>query len=504
MVTDSNASDVLLFGGTPVNGGPQLNDTWTFAGGRWTELPGVGAPPPFRNASATDDPFLGGVFLVGSVAGGTTETWSYTSLGWREVRPQPVRPSAPPRGDARLRLFGNRRPLRRGGSRQRPPPVRLLDLGGRLHPPEPRRERPAAHRGGRRRGSGRRGRSAGHRDLPRPSTAPARPESGPSPGRFCGARRVVDDRIPGAGPLKPRRSPHGRSARSRAGAPRPRTTGRALAGARPPGATSFLEGPPPRRRRRRSPTQPHPFVPAPPSPGGADSHLPPGRPSRRLRARIRRGRLVRTKDRARAARRPRAGSGHRPPSETTVRLTNAAAMTAPTRRPSRNTGSARVSFGSYTAGGIPSRLGTTATRANRAAAPTLAEAAIENAGPRATVRGSAPVPTGSTALGDPPAAETTVSRPSSKTHDDDDNQAAVGTQEAKEIATKPSPTPPIESSNPSAPGPGVPANQKAPRRPRRTTAASPRAPGSNPAGSAIARGGQPRFPKSTPGRVDRG
>lgn len=100
MVTDSNASDVLLFGGTPVNGGPQLNDTWTFAGGRWTELPGVGAPPPFRNASATDDPFLGGVFLVGSVAGGTTETWSYTSLGWREYAPSPSDP--PPRLGATL------------------------------------------------------------------------------------------------------------------------------------------------------------------------------------------------------------------------------------------------------------------------------------------------------------------------------------------------------------------------------------------------------------------
>jgi hypothetical protein len=100
MVTDTNGSDLLLFGGAPSGGGPQLNDTWTFAQDRWTELAGAGAPPPFRNASATDDPFLGGVFLVGSVAGGATETWSFSSLGWREYAPSPSDP--PPRLGATL------------------------------------------------------------------------------------------------------------------------------------------------------------------------------------------------------------------------------------------------------------------------------------------------------------------------------------------------------------------------------------------------------------------
>jgi hypothetical protein len=100
MVTDSAAGNVFLFGGEAADGGPLLNDTWSYTEGTWTRQVTADGPPPFENGSGTDDPILGGVFLVGSSDGSPTETWSFVRGGWTEYAIGAANP--PPRLGATL------------------------------------------------------------------------------------------------------------------------------------------------------------------------------------------------------------------------------------------------------------------------------------------------------------------------------------------------------------------------------------------------------------------
>ena len=100
MLTDSADGDVVLFGGRSVDGGAQLNDTWTYTRETWTERPTAEGPPPVVNASGTDDLLLGGILLVGSVPGGAEETWNYTGGVWAEYALGTVNPA--PRHGATL------------------------------------------------------------------------------------------------------------------------------------------------------------------------------------------------------------------------------------------------------------------------------------------------------------------------------------------------------------------------------------------------------------------
>ncbi|MGA8535869.1 MAG: hypothetical protein WB789_00560 [Thermoplasmata archaeon] len=86
MAWDPAADQVLLYGG-----GPNLNQTWTFVGGGWTEANGTGPPPPgnasiplFYDASLDGVVFYGGSHPT-STAPAPAYTWVYSNLTWTNV-----------------------------------------------------------------------------------------------------------------------------------------------------------------------------------------------------------------------------------------------------------------------------------------------------------------------------------------------------------------------------------------------------------------------------------
>jgi PKD repeat protein len=99
---DPQAHDVLLFGGQSgpygLNSGyygKDLNDTWTFSNGSWTNITSsAGVAPPGREfASLTYDPQVGGFLLVGGQAGGLdskcaptcSDTWEFSAGQWHNL-----------------------------------------------------------------------------------------------------------------------------------------------------------------------------------------------------------------------------------------------------------------------------------------------------------------------------------------------------------------------------------------------------------------------------------
>jgi hypothetical protein len=101
MAFDANASYVVLFGG--YGGGVQdvLGDTWTFAGGTWTNLTAkLAVTPPARvNASFAYDPALGKLVLFGgrSPTAVFDDTWTFSNGTWASaVAPAPNATNTPP------------------------------------------------------------------------------------------------------------------------------------------------------------------------------------------------------------------------------------------------------------------------------------------------------------------------------------------------------------------------------------------------------------------------
>jgi PKD repeat protein len=88
MTFDPNDGYVLLFGGDNVTG-IDLNRTWSYSAGTWTDITGsvAGAPPAEETAPLTYDPQTRSVLLF-SGSGPTrvsNETWSYQSNIWRNL-----------------------------------------------------------------------------------------------------------------------------------------------------------------------------------------------------------------------------------------------------------------------------------------------------------------------------------------------------------------------------------------------------------------------------------
>ena len=72
--------------------------TWSFGSGGWTALPSSEWPTPTVNATAVEDPSLGGVLLFGgqSVGSGSdpvNSTWTFLSAGWQSVATARAPPS---------------------------------------------------------------------------------------------------------------------------------------------------------------------------------------------------------------------------------------------------------------------------------------------------------------------------------------------------------------------------------------------------------------------------
>lgn len=100
IVYDSADGYVLLFGGGgayPSSSSGDLNDTWTFLGGVWTNLPLTHAPSPRAWAGIADDRADGYVVLYGSSSSGRHETWTYLSGHWRLIWNYPWW-AGPPKG----------------------------------------------------------------------------------------------------------------------------------------------------------------------------------------------------------------------------------------------------------------------------------------------------------------------------------------------------------------------------------------------------------------------
>ena len=103
MVTDSTAGDIVLVGGF-VSGpvGATANDTWTYAGGRWTNVSSA-VPLPLRifdGVTMADDPAADGVLLVTLASESATgdpplfaATYVYTAAGWQNLTA--ISPNAP-------------------------------------------------------------------------------------------------------------------------------------------------------------------------------------------------------------------------------------------------------------------------------------------------------------------------------------------------------------------------------------------------------------------------
>jgi Galactose oxidase, central domain len=103
---DGSGADAVLFGGGTV-AAPFQNQTWTFAGNRWTNVTGtVGAAPPGRiYAGFSSDSSAGGAILFGgygappagsSVPVGFADTWQFSSgagARWSRVATGPSAPA---------------------------------------------------------------------------------------------------------------------------------------------------------------------------------------------------------------------------------------------------------------------------------------------------------------------------------------------------------------------------------------------------------------------------
>jgi PKD repeat protein len=88
---DSIDRQVVLFGGLAAARGTATypNDTWTYSGGVWTNR-SVAGPSPRLYPSLSDDPTVGGIFLFGGAANGTTplyrnDSWIYHGGLWAQT-----------------------------------------------------------------------------------------------------------------------------------------------------------------------------------------------------------------------------------------------------------------------------------------------------------------------------------------------------------------------------------------------------------------------------------
>jgi hypothetical protein len=89
MVYDPSDGYVLLFGGESQSG-KALNDTWTYSGGRWTQLEPTVAPAPRWGAAMAFDAADGYVVLYGGFNGTTvlSDTWKYLDGKWTALSPK--------------------------------------------------------------------------------------------------------------------------------------------------------------------------------------------------------------------------------------------------------------------------------------------------------------------------------------------------------------------------------------------------------------------------------
>ncbi|MCI4324304.1 MAG: PKD domain-containing protein [Thermoplasmata archaeon] len=87
---DSDAQELVLFGGAAIPSGERLNDTWTFHAGTWTNVTSASDPPPNALFGLASDPRDNGVVLYGGYSDNAADsasnsTWLFTGSVWRLV-----------------------------------------------------------------------------------------------------------------------------------------------------------------------------------------------------------------------------------------------------------------------------------------------------------------------------------------------------------------------------------------------------------------------------------
>jgi hypothetical protein len=94
MIYDSTDRETVLFGGFDLSCGCQnLDDTWVFRQGAWTEIYPAQSPGARNEAAITDDPGLGGVLMWGGHYAYTyyNDTWLFQNGSWNQLN-TPVAP----------------------------------------------------------------------------------------------------------------------------------------------------------------------------------------------------------------------------------------------------------------------------------------------------------------------------------------------------------------------------------------------------------------------------
>jgi hypothetical protein len=88
VVYDNATGSVLLVGGYN-NAFANQNDTWSFAGGQWSAVPGVSSLPPLRAPGMIYDPATSSVLLYGGMgnSGPLGGTWSFANGTWTPLNP---------------------------------------------------------------------------------------------------------------------------------------------------------------------------------------------------------------------------------------------------------------------------------------------------------------------------------------------------------------------------------------------------------------------------------
>lgn len=88
MAYDEARSQVVLFGGLPVEGdGSHLQDTWTWDGKTWTEQQPALSPPACNGQILVYDVKLGLVVALVDACDGRTQTWTWNGTTWVMLLP---------------------------------------------------------------------------------------------------------------------------------------------------------------------------------------------------------------------------------------------------------------------------------------------------------------------------------------------------------------------------------------------------------------------------------
>jgi len=91
MVYDPVLGGILLYGGygyTPGGGVAELNDTWLWANGTWTQLHPTSDPGPRENYAMAYDAYDSEVVLFGGLSAGVVlgDTWVYSGTTWTNMK----------------------------------------------------------------------------------------------------------------------------------------------------------------------------------------------------------------------------------------------------------------------------------------------------------------------------------------------------------------------------------------------------------------------------------